>query len=61
MGTLVEAQKQIIQKNEKKIESLIKKIDELASSNKLKADEISKLKYETSSLKNEVYEFVNHA
>lgn len=61
MGTLVEAQKQIIQKNEKKIESLIKKIDELASSNKLKADEISKLKYETSSLKNEVYAFVNHA
>lgn len=55
MASLIETQKQIIQKSEKKIESLLKKIDELAALNKSKADEISRLKYETSSLKNEVY------
>lgn len=57
MNNLIDAQKQIIQKNESKLENLLKKLDELTTINKMKSTEISKLKYENSSLKDEVINY----
>ena len=54
MNNLIETQKQIMSKNEKKIDNLLKKLDELTMINNSKSSEISKLKYENSSLKDEV-------
>jgi len=54
MSNLIETQKQILAKNEKKTDNLLKKLDELTMINNSKSVEISKLKYENSSLKDEV-------
>ena len=54
MNNLIETQKQIMSKNEKKIDNLLKKLDELTMINNSKSSEISKLKYENFSLKDEV-------
>ena len=50
----METQRHVITKNEKKTQNLLKKLDELTMANNTKSTEISKLKYENSSLRNEV-------
>lgn len=54
MNELIETQRHVITKNDKKMQNLIKKLDELNLTNNTKSSEISKLKYENSSLRNEV-------
>ena len=54
MNNLIDSQKQFLNKNEKKMEGLLKKLDEFAMVNNGKSSEISKLKYENLSLRDEV-------
>ena len=54
MSNLIDAQKQVLSKNEKKTDSLLRKLDELTGISNTKSSEISKLKYENLSLRDEV-------
>lgn len=54
MADFIETQKQIMSKNEKKIDNLLRKLDEMTMINNSKSAEISKLRYENSSLRDEV-------